>query len=576
MIERDGGLTRATYGRMFGLHTYPKRTRVGMFDGLLTADADIVVTNGARPLSRAQATDRIELTLSRMRSAEARAVTDTDELEGALEELARGQEVRASHAWTLAVHAASAIELDEAASQVADLVAGAGCTPAPEGIAAGEAAYWTQLPGNHWWRPRPAVLGLRRFSRFSSLDGYPTGNVRSHRWGAPLRRYPTSGGTAYDHGLHDGQNAMVLYCGPIGSGKTAEMGADFTFATRLLGGNDRGICLDKDHSNKLTIVNNGGGYVDLKRGEPSGMAPLRRFQNTPADREAAADLIVGMIRADGGLAPGPGILARVAKGVAWTLRLPPEQRGIGVIHAFLPPSDPTNCADRLRPWCWGEARGWAFDGPEDLIDFEGTRIMGVDVTALLNDEVVLPIAAAYLLNAAEKIMDGRRVIFVVEEGRFLLPKPYFAKRFEDVILTGRKKNISFWFACQQPEHLLAHEMGSALLAQMRTRKLFKNELADRAAYCGGGRWGDGLHCTPQEYMQIREGMTVGPWSVLIQRPGSSIICRNDLSEMPQDIPILSGTPRSVKLWDRIADELGTADPAAIRPVFLSRLEEASA
>lgn len=577
LIRRAGGETQATVGRMFGLNPYPKITRVGMLDDLLSVDADLVVTNTVRPQSRAQASDKLELTLARMRSSEGRAITDRRELEEALDELSAGQEVRAEHAWTLAVHASTMAELDEKAAAVTDIVAGCGCLPAPEGILGGEAAYWTQWPGNMKWRPRPANVGLRRVAMLSALDGFPTGNTGpSPRWDAPLLRFATAGGTAYDHNLHDEQIGNTLFVGPIGSGKTVTMGACVTMAVRLIGANGRIILLDKDRSNALVVRANGGVYVALRRGEPSGAAPLRRLSNTPADREVATDLVVGMIRADGGPAPGPGILARIAKGVAWTLRLPPAQRSFGLVHAFLPPSDPSNAADRLRPWCWGEARGWAFDGPEDLIDFAGSRIVGVDVTALLGDDTVLPIMATYLLDAAERVMDGRRTIFVVEEGKFLLPKPYFARRFEDVVLTGRKKNVAFWFVTQQPEHILAHEMGSSLLAQMRTRFLFKNELADRAAYCGGGRWDDGLHCTPQEYQQIREGMVAGARSVLIQRPGFSTVCRFDLTDMPDDIAVLSGNPSTVALWDRIAAERGTHDPAVVLPLFLARQKEAAA
>lgn len=576
MIRRAGGESLATYGRIFGLNPYPKKPRVGMFDGLLTADADMVVSNAVQPLSRAQATDRLELTLARMQSAEGRAITDKEELEAALNELASAQEVRAEHGWSIAVHAASMRELDISASEVADIVASGGCVPAAEGLIGGEAAYWAQMPGNMKFRLRPATIGLRRFAHMSSLEGFPSGTARRPRWGAPLLRFATAGGTFYDHDLHDGQVGNTLFVGPVGSGKTVAMGAAVTAATRLIGPDGRIIVLDKDNSNKLTILANDGCYVDLKRGEPSGYAPLRVLRNTPADREFGADLVVGAIRADGGPAPGPGILSRIAKGVAFTLRQPPEKRTVGLIHAFLPPSDPTNSADRLRPWCWGEARGWAIDGPEHLIDLGGSRVSGVDVTALLNDETVLPLVSIGLLHEAERVMDGRRVVFVVEEGKFLLPKPYFAKRFEDVVLTGRKKNVAFWFVTQQPEHILSHEMGSSLLSQMRTRFLFKNELADRAAYCGGGRWGDGLHCTPQEFAQVREGMTVGAHSVLIQRPGFSTLCRFDLSGMPDDIAVLSGNPKTVALYDRISGERGTADAAVVMPEFLSRLEEAAA
>lgn len=580
LIERGGGRTGATVGRMIGLNVYPKQPRVGMLDGLLTDQdgmlgARWVMTNAVRPQTRAQSTDSMELTLARMEKSESRAKTDVLDLEDALDEIANSQEVRASHAWSFAVHADSMEQLDEAASSLTDMIAGAGCSPAPAG-AAGEAMYWSQWPGNRHLCSQPANIGLKRLAELSSLESHPTGRVPSYRWGAPLLRFATAGGTTYDHALFDGRIGHTLFCGPSDGGKSVALGVMMTAATQLVGDKGTIIVLDKDRSNKLTIVNNGGTYTELKRGEDSGAAPLRRLRNNGKDRAVACDLILGMIMSDGGVAIDERAKERIARGVEFVMRLPPERRTLGAVHAWLPPADidPTDAANRLKPWCRGERMGWAFDGETDDLDFN-VRMTGVDITALLEDAVVLPVMAAYLLHLSGKVMDGRRLIFVVEEGKFLLPKPEFAKRFEDIILTGRKKNVCFWFVTQQPEHLLAHDLGPALLGQMRTRFLFKNELANRATYCGGGKWGDGLHCTQQEYNQVREGMTAGKWSVLMQRPGKSVLLRFDLSNMQSDLAILSGTPQTVALWDRVSVH-NVSGPCVIRKEFLSRLEEAEA
>lgn len=578
LIERGGGRTHASVGRMFGLNVYPKQPRVGMFDMLLSDQdgmlgARWVMTNAVRPQTRAQSTDSLELTLKRMEKSENRAVTDAHDLEDALDDIASGQEVRAAHAWSFAVHADSMEQLDEAASSLADVIAGAGCSPAPSG-AAGEAMYWAQWPGNRHLCSQPATIGLKRFAELSSLESHPTGRVPSYRWGAPLLRFATAGGTTYDHALFDGRIGHTLFCGPSDGGKSVALGVCMTAATALVGDKGTIIVLDKDRSNKLTVVNNDGTYTELKRSEDSGAAPLRRLRNNGKDRAVICDLLVGMIMSDGGVLIDERAKERIAQGVEFVMRMPVERRSIGAVHAFLPPGnmDPTDAANRLKPWCRGERLGWAFDGETDTLDFN-VRMVGVDITALLEDAVVLPIMAAYLLHLSNKVMDGRRLVFIVEEGKFLLPKPEFAKRFEDIILTGRKKNVAFWFVTQQPEHLLAHDLGPALLGQMRTRFLFKNELASREAYCGGGKWGDGLHCTPQEYSQVREGMTAGTWSVLMQRPNRSVLCRFDLSALPEHLAILSGNPSTVRLWDSI-DVQNKSNAAIVRKEFLDRLQEA--
>lgn len=570
-IEWGGSRQRATFGRVFGLNVYPKKTRVDMFEALLKDDDALLgarwcMTNAIRPLSRAKAADRLELTLQRMEKSQHRAETDMRDLEEALDALSTSKEVRGDHAWSFVVHADSMEVMEEKAAAFLDVIAGAGCSPAPAGIA-GQAAYWMQLPGNRHFSPQPATIGMRAFADLSSLEGYPTGETH-YRWNAPLLRFATSGATAYDHDIFDGQIGHTLFCGPAGSGKTNAVGACATAATRLIGDDGLIILVDKDDSNKLTVVNNNGKYIKMRRNADSGAAPLRRLRNTSDDRAIIFNILRGAIMSDGLGQISQRATERMKRGIEFVMRLPPNLRTIGAVHAWLPPAkaDASNAADRLKPWCRGERLGWALDGERDDFDFAG-RMVGIDFTELLDDATVLPVIAAYVFQAAGKMMDGRRLIFIVEELRFLLPKPEFTQPFEDILLTGRKKNVCFWPVIQQPEHLLTHPIGAALLGQCRTRFLFKNELANRAAYCGGGEYGDGLHATPQIYAQVREGMTSGKWSFVLQRPGKNLLCRFDLSNMPEDLAVFSATPKSVALWDTILEA---------RKEFISRIEEAKA
>jgi type IV secretion system protein VirB4 len=564
-IERGGGRTYASVGRMYGFNSYPHSTRVGMFDKFFVDTNGLhgarwVMMNYINPLHRAVATDRLQLALDRMEAADSKGRSDMAAINDALDELKSSKETRGHHVWSFALHADDMEQLDAYGSVVADLIADAGATPATS-LPVGIALYWTQFPGNIKFNPSPAVIGMNRFTELSGLEGHPTttrpaeSRNKKVRWGHPAMRYVNAAGGYYDHELFDGQIGHTLYCGPSGSGKTSGVGVDISAATALIGDKGAIVLLDKDRSNKLTILNNNGTYVELRRGVDSGAAPLRRMANTHQDRNVVCDLIYAMIMTDGGAALTESAKARIAMGVAFVMRQAPERRQLGTVHAFLPPAkqDPSDAANRLKPWCRGERLGWAFDGEFDGLDFSG-RIAGVDYTELLDDPNVWSVAAGYLFHLAKKKMDGRRFIFVVEELKFLLESEICVKNFVDFLLTGRKNNVLFWPVIQQPEELFNHKIGPTILNQCRTRKLFKNELANREAYCGGGKYGDGLHCTPQEYRQIRETMAVGTWSVLIQRPSKSVLCRFDLSAMPEDISIVSGTPASVKHWDELSEQ----------------------
>jgi len=572
---RDGGASRASYGRMFTLKGYPLQPRTGMFDDLIApkhgtpmASARFVITNHAQPIARAAAAGHLELIFNRITVNDSKAVSQLHAIEEALDELATGREVRARHAWTLAVHADDPLTLDETASEVMTQLRAVGCTPAPAGLAS-EAVYWGQWHGNRAWCNRPARIGMQRLAWLASLDGFPLMGNRP-KWGNPLLRFLTPGLTPYDVDLHSYQNGNTLFVAPTRSGKTLLMGVLLTMATFVVGPDGLIFLIDKDRSNALTVRANGGSYTIAKRGKDSGFAPLLRLGDAPADRELIADLLRAMIRAEDATPLLPVEAEQLAEGVAHVLMLPPQLRSIGAVHSYLPPG---SAADRLKPWCRGQRRGWAFDGEADTVDLDN-RICAVDMTALLDDTDILPIAALYLMNRVRAKMDGhRRGIFVCEEAKFFLGKPEFRQAFEDFSYTGGKKDFPIWLVTQQPEHILDLPNGGALLGQFRTRWLLGNERAMRDAYCGGGRYGDGFHCTPREFETIQGGMLV-PRSVLLQRPGESELLRFDLSPIAAEyVPILSATPDSVDLWDRIAADLETTDPAAIRPVFLSTLHK---
>ena len=73
------------------------------------------------------------------------------------------------------------------------------------------------------------------------------------------------------------------------------------------------------YKRQLLVRATGGTYLVLRRGEPSGLAPLRGLQNTPADRDFLREWVTGLIEGDG----KGGIASEEAR------RL---ERGLSLIH----------------------------------------------------------------------------------------------------------------------------------------------------------------------------------------------------------------------------------------------------
>jgi len=121
---------------------------------------------------------------------------------------------------------------------------------------------------------------------------------------------------------------------------------------------------------------------------------------------------------------------------------------------------------------------------------------------------------------------------------------------------------------QQPQAVLRHPIGQALVSNSPTKLLFPNPAAEAEAYR------EGLHCTEGELEAVREGMlAAGKGTFLVKREGGSFVARADLSSLPGHLAVLSGNPRRRALAHRIMAEVGE-DPAAWVPEYRRRHREA--
>lgn len=583
---------RESFGIPHGFRHYPKRCQVGMFNPLLTIPGRVVLTNSFAFQNNTAAEDTLALRARQMGNLGDAAESAAAELEDARDEVASGHYVMGDHHCSITVHADTLPEAARLSDEVRGALSGVQMSLAAEGRMGGEAAVFAQLPGNGRVRTRPGLISSTNFCRMSSLNDYPRGKPED-RWGRAVLRFATTALTPYDHrqGVRDVRHLGLF--GPNGSGKSLLMGVSIAMQDGIIGG--QGGCqilFDKDAANELLILAMGGRYVTLRRGN-TGMAPLRRLPNTDYARSWLLEWMTGLIMGDGRGSLTPDETAGLARGIAFVIMLPPESRRISGVREFIGTHrEGIGAGERLEQWCNGGARGWAFDNDEDRLDFD-CGLAGVDPTELLDDEAVCPPMAAYLLLLAGlRMEDGKRGALWVDEFKAYLADSRFTRGFEDFALRMRKKNWFLGFATQQPEHLLLHPIGRSILGQAKQYALFANEGANLDAYCGSetgdGLFGNGLGCTPGEFRVVKQEMAAEGWSVLIKREAAgetateggqaasaSVLCRFDLSSMPEYVAILSGTTKSVGLARRIRAEVGE-DPAVWLPAFRARLHEARA
>jgi type IV secretion system protein VirB4 len=241
---------------------------------------------------------------------------------------------------------------------------------------------------------------------------------------------------------------------------------------------------------------------------------------------------------------------RLARGVAGIMRLPKRLRSLEGLRQFMFWRDPQGAGARLERWCRGHALGWAFDGDEDQVDLDA-KMIGFDLTAIMDDPEIINPAAHYLLYRIRSIMDGRRIVVSLEEARSYLLNEQFREDTQTFLLGARKNNAAIILVTQEPQHLLDGAFGSTMVDQCHTKIYFRNPVADPEVYCGQ------LHLTEGEFASIREGMLPGSRQCLItRRDAGSVIVDFDLSEMSEYVAVLSGRANTVRFAERLRAESG--------------------
>ena len=221
MEYRTGTQTRI--GAFLGIKEYPTPTAPGMFGALLTAPFPFVLTQSFTFLAKGTATDMMSRQHNRMSASGDLAVSQADELQGALDDLMSNRFVVGDHHFSLHVLADTFDGVSEAQGrprlkQLNDNVARAryllgdtGMVVAREDLAL-EAAFWAQLPGNFGYRSRKAPITSRNFAAMSPFHNFPTGRATGNFWGDALAMFMTRAGSPYYFSLH-------------GAGPGAEAGA---------------------------------------------------------------------------------------------------------------------------------------------------------------------------------------------------------------------------------------------------------------------------------------------------------------------------------------------------------------
>ena len=567
------------YAVMLDIQTY-KDVEHGSLDGPLYERAEWVETISGLVLDKRTALERLKRQRGHLLSSEDPAEDQINDLEEARKGVADDRYRILNFHYGMAVFGNTPQEALDAASKVSGAVTRTTGMHMAQVDLLADAAWYAQQPGGFKWRPRVADVTSRAFAAMAATHGYFSGKRFGNPWGDPIIRLKSDSDQAYDLNLHEtpvgeaneGQNwpGSVAIYGRTGVGKT-------TVETALLVQSRRWypkptlIVLDKDRSIEIALRALGGEYRQPQPGEPTGFNPfMYPLEGVPTEQQIAhwIELGIAMVHTKG-LPLQPTELRNMEHGVRAMARMPSRLRCVDAIWQNLdiggPQEDGNNIYDRLERWCSHGPLGWVFQtGCNALPPACAADILGLDYTQFLKMPVVRGPLLLALLHYFEEVIDHRqRIIVVLVEAWRALEEPAVAEFAKDQIKTIRKKGGLLMYDTQEPQDVLPSAVGPSLVSQTATYLLLPDPKARRKDYV------DGFGLSEKQYEIVRSLHLGGGHKFLVVQGSHSVVCRFDLSDLPEHLLILSGNKDNVRLLDQIRAEVGD-DPRDWIPVLRHR------
>jgi type IV secretion system protein VirB4 len=441
-----------------------------------------------------------------------------------------------------------------------------------------DATFFAQLPANWKYRPRIAGLTSLNYASLAPLHNFLIGKREGNPWGSAVTRLKTLSGHPFFFNFHytiegednfgdevAGNTRMV---GKTGTGKTVALGLFFCQSQKYAQNNAfSAVFFDKDRGAEVMIRALGGHYLRIQDGIPTGFNPFQ-IEPTPRNLNFLKILVKKLVEHPF-MQLTPFDEKSISDAVDTVMGMDKSIRRLSLINQNIAVGTSkeelaNSIKLRLRKWCQGGEFGWVFDNPNDALDFNVSRNIGIDGTEFLdNDNIKTPISL-YLLHRMEEIIDGRRFIYVMDEAWKWVNDEAFGDFVENKQLTIRKQNGLGVFATQLPSSLLESPQAAALVQSCSTAIYLPNPDAKHHEYV------EGFGLTEKEFHVVKN---LGEKSRLcmIKQGSNSVVCSLGMPNMEDELTILSAGSKELPLFDEAISEVGNT-PSDWIPVFLAKVK----
>jgi len=524
----------SAYGFCLGMHDYPFQTEPGMFERFLQADYRHTVFHAFRCLPSMDGQAMATRKQNKSRFSGDRAVDQANELAVAANLIAGNRLMIGEHGSATTVFVDELPEFDRVVKRAwGDM--GRGGLKVERENAALEAVLFSMVPGNFHLRGRQAAISSRNFAAFASMHNYPMGR-RKGRWGDPIAVFRTSGGTPYLFHLHVDGVGNCFISGMTGAGKSVLIGFIVCQAERT---GAQIILWDKDRGLEALVRHVGGAYLSLRNvpGLGAGLAPLKRLTDSAEDIAFLSGLIRACVSTPAPYDWEPEEERRLGIALRHVMALPPSDRSMEEVRSFLGTSR-TGAGARLEKWCAGGEFGWIIDCERDIVDLEN-MVLGFDQSDLIGDPVAAGAVMATLFHYTGKLVDGRKLLFVLDEVWKALEVRQFQAEIKNGLKTWRKYNSPIIMATQEVSDALNSPIGDTIKGQTPTQIYFSDPKASWKYYGP-----EGMNLTETEFDIVRK-LPKGTGHFLLRQGDRSCVLQAPLGGL-DEVAVISGSADGVK------------------------------
>lgn len=557
-VEIHSSDNKSRFAAMLSIKSYSPVTYQGMLNEFGKLPCEYVITQSFRPYDRQVAKSILRDQQMEMRQSRDESISQTEQLNDAFDDAASGEVGFGLHHFTMMVYDYDQEGLNKHVGNIVSQFSHLDIACVREDIAS-ECAFWAQFPGNFYYILRAAPISTRNMAGLASFHNYPQGKMTGNHWGDAVTVLKTQAGTPYYFNFHHKDVGNFLVFGSMGSGKTMLTG--LLIAQSLKFGGKR-VIFDKDRGLEILVRAMGGSYERIKPGIPTGFNPCQ-LADTPENRTFLITLLRVL------LTPSSEAESEtISSAIDSMYRLDPAHRQFCHLAAFFGARKAGSLRNRFDQWHSEGVHAWLFDNAIDNAVL-GADVLGFDVGSILNDQHCKTPALMYLTYRIEQAMTGQRGLLFIDEGWLVLSDEYFRKLIDDWSRTPRKKNNIFGLATQVANDTVDSSISKSINESAFCKIFFPNASADAKVYI------DHFGLTPHEYHLVKSLGDDQRYFLLVYGHGvnkESVVVRADLTELEDDIAIISAREHSLIVFDKIRAKVGD-DPKVWLPMFKIRMKE---